>query len=169
MSTVRFRLVGIAAKVFETETWLKMVSECFGTRSVVKENCSDEQETKWETTLKRQQQEAHSLCHQVIHQLIPQAGACQMAMLDAISQASTVYAPDEAEIIFYEGNKMMEEISGHIAGILYNTRKVREANRNTGKMKDAHLKAVMYHNSVMPYLDTLRFHIDRLNEIICLA
>lgn len=146
-----------------------MVSDCFGTRSAVKSNCEESQETKWELTLKKQQSEAHSLCHHAIHKLIPQAGAYQQFMLDAVSQASTVYAPEEAEVIFHEGNKRIEEVSSHISAILFNARKMRDANRDVKNMEDSHVKTIMYHNSVMPYIETLRFHTSRLNEIICMA
>lgn len=168
MSTARFSLAGVASKVFETETWLRVVSDCFGIRSAVK-SCSEGQETNWEVQLKRQQQEARSLCHHAIHKLIPKAGACQMSMLDALSQAGSVYAPEEAEMIFSEGNKAVEEINGHVSGILYNARKMRDANREADKMEDVHTKAIMYHHSVMPYLDTLRFHMDKLNNLIGIA
>lgn len=128
-----------------------MVSECFGARSISKQVCSDSQETKWELALKQQQKEAHSLCHHAIHKLIPMAGAYQQSMLEAVSQA---------------GNKVLDEISNHISAILYNARKTREANRKANKMEDSHMKAVIYHNSVLPYIETLRFHIDSLNAII---
>ena len=166
MSTARFSLAVIASKVFETETWLKMVSECFGARSISKQVCSDSQETKWELALKQQQKEAHSLCHHAIHKLIPMAGAYQQSMLEAVSQASSIYAPDEAEAICHAGNKVLDDISNHISAILYNARKTREANRKANKMEDSHMKAVIYHNSVLPYIETLRFHIDSLNAII---
>ena len=168
MATVRFSLTGIATKVFETETWLRIASECFGSHSVSK-SLSEEKETKWEISLKKQQEEAHSLCHHAIHKLIPMAGVYQQNMLDVVSQASTVYMPEEAEAIYCEDSKIMEEINGHISGILYNAHKMREASRATSKMEDMHMKAIMYHNSVMPYLDTLRFHIDRLKNIMCIA
>lgn len=169
MSTVRFSLAGMASKVFEAETWLKMMSECFGTRAVVKSNRLEGlNETNWELTLKKQQSEAHTLCHHAIHRLIPIAGAFQLTTLEAVSQAG-VYAPEEAELIYQEGSRTVEEINGHISGILYNARKMREAGRQVNKMDDTHLKAVMYHNTVMPYIDTLRFHIDRLKEIMCIA
>lgn len=170
MSTVRFSLAGFASRMFEAETWVKMMSECFGARTLVSANRMEGMnETKWEATLMRQQNEARSLCHQAIHKLIPMAGTYQSSLLDAVTQASFVYAPEEAEAISYEGNKAMEEISGHISGILINARKMREASRRANKMGDVHVKAVMYHNSVMPYMDTLRFHIDRLKEIMSIA
>lgn len=170
MSTVRFSLAGFASKVFEAETWVKMMSECFGTRTSVNTSRMEVlSESKWETTLKQQQKEARSLCHHAIHKLIPMAGTYQSNLLDTVTQASFVYSPEEAENIYQEGNKAMEEISGHITGILYNARKMREANRHANRMEDIHMKAVMYHNSVMPYMETLRFHIDRLKEIMRIA
>lgn len=170
MTTARFSLAGFASRVFEAETWMKMISECFGTRtSVNTSRMESTNETKWELTLKRQQSEARSLCHQAIHQLVPMAGAYQMSVLDTVSQAGTVYAPAEAEVVFQEGNKKVEEISGHISGILFNARKMREASRQTNKVEDVHVRSVMYHNSVMPYIDTLRFHIDRLKHIMSIA
>lgn len=170
MTTARFNLAGFASRVFEAETWMKMMSECFGTRASVNTSRMDSiNETNWELTLKRQQSETRSLCHHAIHKLIPMAGAYQMNLLDAVSQAHTVYAPADAEEVFNEGNRKVEEISGHVSGILYNARKMREASRQTNKVEDTHMKAVMYHNSVMPYIDTLRFHIDRLKEIMRIA
>lgn len=170
MSTVRFSLAGFASRMFEAETWVKVMSECFGTRTLVSANRMEGiNETKWEIALKQQQNEARSLCHHAIHKLIPMAGNYQSVLLDTVTQASFVYAPEEVEAISNEGNKAMEEISGHISGILFNARKMREASRHTNKMEDAHMKAVMYHNSVMPYIDTLRFHIDRLKEIMSIA
>lgn len=166
MSTARFSLTGFASRVFETATWLGVVSERFGTHSAAKASRQESLEAKWEISLKQQQKEAHSLCHHAIHTLIPMAGTYELSMLDTVSQAGSVYAPDEAEAIYQEGNRLVEEISGHISGILYNARKMREASRAANKMDDMHVKAVMYHNSVMPYIDTLRFHIDRLKDIM---
>lgn len=167
MATVRFSLVEVALRALETETWLRMVSECFGIRMSAKsKRLEGMAETKWEVTLKQQQDEVKPLYHHAIHKLIPMAGTHLITLLDSVSQAGTIYAPEEAEAVYSEGNKMIEEINGHISGILYNASKMREANRQINKMEDAHMKAVMYHNSVMPYMDTLRFHTNRLNQIM---
>lgn len=143
-----------------------MVSDRFGAHSIAKTSRMEGLEAKWEHIFKQQQNEAHTLCHHAIHNLIPMAGAYELSMLDAVSQASSIYAPDQVEAIYQEGNKKVEDIAGHISGILYNARKMREASRETNKTQDMHMKAVMYHNSVMPYIDTLRFHIDRLKEMM---
>ena len=88
---------------------------------------------------------------------------------DSVAQAYTVYAPEEAESIFNRGNQAIEDIKGHVSGIRYNACKMREANRKVSELEDMHAKAVMYHNSVKPYMDTLRFHIDQLKHILHVA
>ena len=111
----------------------------------------------------------HSLCHLAIHQLLPIAGSYQQALLDDVAQAYTVYAPEEAESIFNRGNQAIEDIKGHVSGIRYNACKMREANRKVSELEDMHAKAIMYHNSVKPYMDTLRFHIAQLKHILHVA
>ena len=151
MSTVRFSQVTFATKSWVAEAWEKMVVELFSGRVVAEVN------------------EVHSLCHHAIHQLLPIAGSYQQALLDDVAQAYTVYAPEEAESIFNRGNQAIEDIKGHVSGIRYNACKMREANRKVSELEDMHAKAVMYHNSVKPYMDTLRFHIDQLKHILHVA
>lgn len=167
MSTVRFSLVASASKSWVAEAWSKVVAELSGSR-VVTETSRVEGvcETKWEAELKRLQREVHTLCHHAVHQLIPMAGTYQQSVLNRVIEAYTVYAPEEAERIFNEGNKRIENIRGHIQGIRYNAHKMREANRQVEALEDTHAKAVMYHHSVLPYMDTLKFHIERLKAIL---
>ena len=84
-------------------------------------------------------------------------------------EVELVYAPEEAESIFNRGNQAIEDIKGHVSGIRYNACKMREANRKVSELEDMHAKAIMYHNSVKPYMDTLRFHIDQLKHILHVA
>ena len=156
MSTVRFSQVTFATKSWVAEAWEKMVVELFSGRVVAEVKQLDEVcESKWEVELKKLQNEVHSLCHHAIHQLLPIAGSYQQA--------------EEAESIFNRGNQAIEDIKGHVSGIRYNACKMREANRKVSELEDMHAKAVMYHNSVKPYMDTLRFHIDQLKHILHVA
>lgn len=170
MSTVRFSLVTYATKSLVVEAWERVVSELFAGRQASKANrISRLYETRWESELKRLQLEVHFVCNNAISQLIPLAGRYEQRLLDTVLSAYTVYAPDEAESVFNEGNKAIEDISGHVTGIWYNADRMREANRQVDEQKDMHLKAVMYHNSVKPYMDTMRYHIDQLKAILQIA
>lgn len=167
MSTVRFSMVTFASKSGVAEAWSKVVAELFGGRVAAKANRVESMcETKWEAELKRLQKEVHVLCHQAVYQLIPMAGSYQQNLLNMVVEANTVYAPEEAEVIFAEGNTLIENIKGHIAGIRYNANKMREANRKVEALEDMHAKAVMYHHSVRPYMDTLKFHIEQLKAMV---
>lgn len=170
MSTVRFNQVTLATRYWVVEAWEKMVSELFGNSAVSEVKQSDcVREAKWEIELKKLQDEVHSLCHQAIRQLIPMAGAYQQNLLDTALQAYTVYAPEEAESVFTEGNRVIENIKDHISGIRYNASKMREANRKVNMLDDMHAKAVMYHNSVKPYMEKLHFHMAELKGILHMA
>lgn len=170
MSTVRFSQVTYATKSWVAVVWEKMVVEMFSGRVVAEAGQLDVvSESKWEVELRKLQEEVHSLCHHAIHQLLPVAGAYQQTLLDDVSQAFTVYAPEEAESVFVKGNQAIEDIKGHVTGIRFNACKMRQANRRVNELEDMHAKAVMYHNSVKPYMDTLRFHIDQLKSILHVA
>lgn len=167
MSTVRFSQVTYATKSWVAVVWEKMVVEMFSGRILAEARQMDEVcESKWESELRKLQDEVHSLCHHAIHQLIPMAGAYQQTLLDDVSQAYTVYAPEMAESVSASGNQAIEDIKGHVAGIRYNASKMRQANRKVSELEDMHAKAVMYHHSVRPYMDTLHFHMDQLKRIL---
>ncbi len=100
----------------------------------------------------------------------PIAGSYQQALLDDVAQAYTVYAPEEAGVYLQPGKPSDRGYQkGHVSGIRYNACKMREANRKVSELEDMHAKAIMYHNSVKPYMDTLRFHIDQLKHILHVA
>ncbi|WP_102408910.1 glutamine synthetase [Parabacteroides bouchesdurhonensis] len=167
MSTVRFSLVTVATKSWVAEAWEKVISGLFGGHAMSETNMEEGLcESKWETELRKLQNEVHSLCHQAIYQLLPMAGAYQQSLLDESLQAYSVYSPEEAEQVFRKGNQIIENIKGHISGIRYNASKMRAANRQVNKLEDMHAKAIMYHNSVKPYMDTLHYHMEQLKAIV---
>ena len=164
MSTVRFSLVTIATKSVVAEVWEKVMSGIFSSRvESYKDGLS---ESKWETELRKLQEEVHSLCHYAIHQLLPMAGVYQQSLLDNSLQAYSVYAPEEAEKVFNEGNRVIENIKGHVSGIRYNACEMRKANRKLNELEDMHAKAIMYHNTVKPYMNTLCYHMEQLKAIL---
>lgn len=167
MSTVRFYSVAVASKSWVAEAWAKIVEDLFGNNEVVMTTVrAEKRETKWEAELIRLQKEVYFLCHQALHQLIPMAGTYQQHLLNLVQDAQTVYAPEEAESVFEEGNRAIENIKGHILGIRYNANKMREANYRVEALQDMHAKAVLYHHSVQPYMDTLKYHIEQLKAIL---
>lgn len=170
MSTLRFSLVTYATKSLVVEAWERLVFELFAGRQVAKANrISRLYETRWESELKRLQSEVNSVCNNAISQLLPMAGRYEQRLLDTVLSAYTVYAPEEAESVYAEGNRAIEDISGHITGIRYNAHMMQEANRQVYEQQDMHAKAVLYHNSVKPYMDTMRYHIDQLKAILRIA
>lgn len=154
MATMRFGLVGVALRVLDIETWGRLVSDHFGARMLVKaKRTGSMSKARWEAALYKQEDEARSLCRHALRNLIPMAGTYQMNILDMVSQAATLYAPEEAELLYREGNKIVEEIGKHVAEITSSARKMRETNFQANQ----------------EIANTLRFHASRLSEIIRMA
>lgn len=167
MSTVRFNLAAVASKSWVSEAWAKIVEDLFGSSEVVETVVrAEKRETRWEAELIRLQKEVYYLCHHALHQLIPMAGIHQQHLLSLVQDAQTVYEPETAEKVCEEGNRMIEDIKHHILSIRYNANKMREANYRVEALQDMHAKAVLYHNTVQPYMDTLNYHIEQLKAIL---
>lgn len=167
MSTVRFNLAAVASKSWVSEAWAKIVEDLFGNSEVMTTAVrAEKRETRWEAELIRLQKEVYFLCHHALHQLIPSAGIYQQHLLSLVQDAQTVYEPETAQKVFEEGNRTIENIKGHILGIRYNANKMREANNRVEALQDVHAKAVLYHHSVQPYMDTLNYHIEQLKAIL---
>lgn len=167
MSTVRFNLAAVASKSWVAEAWAKIMEDLFGNNeAAVFPQRAEKRETRWEAELIRLQKEVYFLCHHALHQLIPMAGAYQQRLLSIVKDAQTVYDPETAQKVFDEGNRTIENIKGHILGIRCNANKMREANYRVEALQDMHAKAVLYHHSVQPYMDTLKYHMEQLKTIL---
>lgn len=167
MSTVRFNLAAVASKSWVAEAWTKIREDLFGhNETAVFPQRAEKRETRWEAELIRLQKEVYYLCHHALHQLIPMAGAYQQHLLSIVKDAQTVYDPETAQKVFDEGNRTIENIKGHILGIRCNANKMREANYRVEALQDMHAKAVLYHHSVQPYMDTLKYHMEQLKTIL---
>ncbi|MDH6359153.1 glutamine synthetase [Parabacteroides sp. PF5-9] len=168
MTTIKFsQEEALVTKSWMTGWFEKITAILFGNNRPVTalttvNTCNNE----WETEVCLLEAEIQSLYNQTALQLIPMAGVYQQHLIDTLLQASTVYAPEEAESVFSEEVQIIEDIKGHVSGIQHNTKKIQEATTKASDISDIQSKAVIYHHTMKPYLTTLRFHIDQLKRII---
>lgn len=167
MSTVRFGQENVVAtKSLVVEMWEKFTGLFRNSDSLQANTRSKTGGCLCDMDLLELENEAQKLCNQAVFHLIPMAGAYQQHLMDTLLQSSTVYAPDDAESVMNEDTRAIEDIKGHVSGIQYNTKKMCEADRKVKALNDSREKAVIYHHSIKPYIDTLRFHISQLEGII---
>jgi glutamine synthetase len=123
-------------------------------------------EVKWETYTKKIQIEARVLGDLSMNHIIPVATRYQTQLLQNISNMSVVFPIDTAEKLSARNKKIIHEIAERTSAIEKGVEELIEARKKANKITDEHQKAIAYHDKVEPYLDTIRYEIDKLELIV---
>jgi glutamine synthetase len=122
-------------------------------------------EVKWETYTKKIQIEARVLGDLAVNHIIPVATKYQSILLDNVYKISKLYG-DKAEKLSAIDKQIIEEIAEHISVIKTNVDALVDARKKANKVEDEKAKAIAYHDDILPYFDTIRYHIDKLELVV---
>ena len=123
-------------------------------------------EVKWETYTKKIQIEARVLGDLSMNHIIPVATRYQSALLKNVDSVATAFLTDKAEKLNARNLKLIEEIAEHTNALEKGVEELVDARKIANKIEDEHGKAIAYHDKVEPYLNTIRYHIDKLELIV---
>lgn len=123
-------------------------------------------EVKWETYTKKIQIEARVLGDLAMNHIIPVATKYQSLLLDNVFKIKAVYPADKAERISEIDLALIEEIAERISSIKKDVAAMVEARKKANKLEHEQEKANAYHDTVLPYFDTIRYQIDKLELIV---
>ncbi len=123
-------------------------------------------EVKWETYTKKIQIEARVLGDLCMNHIIPVATEYQSILLDNLYKMRKVFDKTKAEKLSKEDAELIEEIADHISAIKLNVDDMVEARKLANKIEDTREKAISYQDSVEPYFNTIRYHVDKLELIV---
>jgi len=123
-------------------------------------------EVKWETYTKKIQIEARVLGDLSMNHIIPVATRYQTQLLQNISNMSVVFPIDTADKLSARNKKIIQEIAERTSAIEKGVEELVEARKKANKIEDEYEKAIAYHDKVEPYLDTIRYEIDKLELIV---
>jgi glutamine synthetase len=123
-------------------------------------------EVKWETYIKKIQIEARVLGDLTINHTIPVATRYQSLLLDNVYKTKAVFSAEKAEKIAAMDLALIEEIAEHISVIKKNVEAMVVARKVANIIEHEDAKANAYHDSVLPYFDVIRYHVDKLELII---
>jgi glutamine synthetase len=123
-------------------------------------------EVKWETYIKKIQIEARVLGDLALNHIIPVAKRYQSLLLDNVLKTKSVYSSEKAKKISSLDMALIEEISEHVSIIKKNVDDMVEARKVANKIENEKKKANAYHDVVLPYFDTIRYHVDKLEMIV---
>lgn len=123
-------------------------------------------EIKLDTYTKRIQIEARVFGDLSQNHILPVATRYQTMLIDNVHKIAQLFSPEEAAELNADNIAIIKKISRHTSFIIENVNKMVEARKVANKIEDTREKAIRYHDDVSPYLDSIRYHIDKLELIV---
>ena len=123
-------------------------------------------EVKWETYTKKIQIEARVLGDLSMNHIIPVATSYQSALLKNVERMTAAFPAEKAAALNARNLKIIEDIARRTASIETQVEELVAARKVANKIEDEHQKAIAYHDTVAPMLDTIRRQIDKLELIV---
>lgn len=118
-------------------------------------------EVKWETYAKKIQIESRVLGDLTMNHIVPIASKYEAMLLDKVYKMSQIQGLNAASDIL-----LIKKIQDHTAAIQKMTDDMIEARKRANHIDDQREKAIAYHDTVAVFLDEIRYHIDKLEEIV---
>ena len=123
-------------------------------------------EVKWETYTKKVQIEARAFGDLALNHIIPVATRYQNLLLDNVYKIKSLFPADQGEKIASNDLALIEKMADHMQFIKDNVTKLVDARKVANKIESEREKAIAYHDTVVPYLDAIRYHIDKLELMV---
>ena len=117
-------------------------------------------EVKWETYTKKIQIEARVLGDITMNNIIPVASKYESVLLDKAFKRKELGLNYDSDI------ELIRDIQSHTSTIQRLVGEMVEARKVANRVEDQREKAILYHDTVAIYLDQIRQHIDKLEEVI---
>jgi glutamine synthetase len=133
---------------------------------MTKKELAARNEVKWETYTKKIQIEARVLGDLSMNHIIPVATNYQSQLLRNVERMATAFAADKAKELNARNLKLIEEIAQRTATIETKVEELVAARKVANKIEDEHEKAIVYHDTIAPMFDTIRYQIDKLELIV---
>jgi len=123
-------------------------------------------EVKWETYTKKIQIEARVLGDLSMNHIIPVATKYQSQLLHNVELMTKVFPTEKAAEYNAMNLKNIGDIAVRTAEIEKQVEALVDARKVANKIEDEHEKAIAYHDTVAPKLDTVRRQIDKLELLV---
>ncbi len=123
-------------------------------------------EVKWEMYTKKLQIEARVLGDLAINHVIPVAIRYQSVLTDNVFKLKTLFPNEKGDKLAAMDLDTIERISTHMATIMEEVKKMVNARKAANKIDDEREKAIAYHDNVLPCMDVIRYHIDKLELMV---
>ena len=123
-------------------------------------------EVKWETYVKTVQIEARVLGDMAMNHIIPVSTHYQSQLIKNVQGMKDVFTSERAERLSARNMKLIEEIAERTERIERLVEELTEARKVANRIQDIHQRAIVYHDTVCPHMETIRYETDKLELIV---
>lgn len=123
-------------------------------------------EVKWEIFMKKVQIESRVLGDLCLNHIIPVATRYQTILLENVSKLKQVFDGAQYEGLSAGPKHLIEEMSRHLSAVHSMVEQMTDARRVANKIDSMQERAYAYHDTVLPYLDKIRYHVDHLERVV---
>jgi glutamine synthetase len=123
-------------------------------------------EVKWETYTKKIQIEARVMGDLAMNHIVPVATHYQSQLAKNVGSMIEIFGREKALELSDRNIKIITEIAERTDSIEKGVEELVNARKVANKIEDAREKAVAYHDTVAPKMETIRCQIDKLELIV---
>jgi glutamine synthetase len=124
-------------------------------------------EVKWEIYTKKIQIESRALGDLALNHIIPVSIAYQSVLLKNVANLKNIFSESEKYINMAEEQiRLIEKVSLHVNAVNAKVHEMIDARKVANNVENEREKAIEYHDKVAPFLDEIRYHIDKLELIV---
>jgi len=123
-------------------------------------------EVEYEKFTKKMQIEARVLGDLAINHIVPTAVTYMTTLVENVKGLKEIFSDIEFERLAGARKEMIVTISDHISSIKKLVNDMIEERKKANVIEDEYKKALAYENKVKPYLEDIRYHIDKLELMV---
>ena len=123
-------------------------------------------EIKQETYTKKIQIEARIFGDLCLNHIIPVATRYQSRLIDNVHKVNEIFPTETAARLSANNLSLIQQISEHSSYITEHAAQLVEARKVANRLESERAKAIAYHDTVAPLIESIRYHVDKLELIV---
>ncbi len=123
-------------------------------------------EVKWETYTKKIQIEARVLGDLAMNHIIPMATKYQSQLIDNVYKMKDLFPGEKSNTLSSKNLEIIEDIAKRTIFIKEKVDEMIETRKVANVIEEEREKAIAYHDKIVPMLEEIRYHIDKLELIV---
>lgn len=155
-----------APKIFDAYLLPSSVEMFERTGILTKLELEARNEVKWETYTKKIQIESRVLGDLAINHIIPVATKYQSMLVDNVVKLKQLFDGTKGAEIVAPDLETIKKISNHMLVIKRKVAEMIDARKIANKITNEREKAIAYHDNVLPKMEDIRYHIDKLELMV---